>query len=101
MYALKNDFLMEPVNLERYEIESESGIVHEYIATNKLLNTELASGVVVEGLKTGRTPEAGECLITTTTWPDGHRVLTVVLDSEDRFGDTEILIDWIYNSTQW
>lgn len=101
MVAIDNEFLMEPVDLETYEAESVSGITHEYISTNKLLNTTLSSGVFVQGLKTGTTPEAGECLITLATTPENHRILTVVLDSEDRFGDTEVLINWLYANTTW
>jgi serine-type D-Ala-D-Ala carboxypeptidase (penicillin-binding protein 5/6) len=102
MYSLQNEFLMEPVDLVEYEIESKSGITHEYLSTNKLLDKDLGlEGVEVHGLKTGRTPDAGECLITVSTFPDDQQIMTVVLGSEDRFGDTESLIDWIYESTTW
>ena len=102
MYALQNEFLMEPVDLVGYEIESKSGITHEYISTNQLLETDLGlNGVEVHGLKTGRTPDAGECLISLSAFPENQQIMTVVLGSEDRFGDTEKLIDWIYYSYNW
>ncbi len=102
MYALQNEFLIEPTNLVEYEAESKSGITHEYLSTNELLDKDLGlEGVEVHGLKTGRTPDAGECLVTVSTFPEDQQIMTVVLGSEDRFGDTELLIDWIYESTTW
>ncbi|MFA6436061.1 MAG: hypothetical protein WCW30_02920, partial [Candidatus Gracilibacteria bacterium] len=96
MYALQNDFFMEPVSLEKYEVESESGITHEYISTNKLLSEDIGlNDVEISGLKTGTTPEAGECLITLATYNNDQQILTVVLGSADRFNDTENLLRWI------
>ncbi len=105
MYVLQNDFLTAPANLSRYEFESKSGIFHEFVTTNELLNKELSvggvEGVTIEGLKTGRTPEAGECLIAVAKDKKGHRVLTVVLGSKARFQDTQKLIEWVYENYQW
>ncbi len=102
MYALQNEFLMEPVDFVKYEAESASGITHEYLSTNELLETGVGlEGVEVHGLKTGRTPEAGECLITVSTFPEDQQIMTVVLASEDRFSETQALIDWVYSSYTW
>jgi D-alanyl-D-alanine carboxypeptidase len=102
LYVLQNDFLTTPANLEEYEIESKSGILHEYVTTNQLLNKELnVKGVIVQGLKTGRTPEAGQCLISIASDEDDHKIMTVVLASEDRFQDTQNLIEWIYSNYRW
>lgn len=102
MYALQNEFLTEPINLVKYEAQSKSGITHEYISTNELLEKDLGlNGVSVHGLKTGTTPEAGECLISISTFPENQQIMTVVLGSSNRFNDTESLINWIYESTTW
>lgn len=102
LYVLQNDFLTTPANLEKYDLESRSGIQHEYVTTNELLNKELnVSGITVQGLKTGRTPEAGECLISIATDKKGHRIMTVVLGSEARFQDTQNLIEWVYTNYHW
>jgi D-alanyl-D-alanine carboxypeptidase len=102
LYVLQNDFLTTPANLEKYEIESRSGISHEYVTTNQLLNKELnIPGVVVHGLKTGRTPDAGECLISVATDDKGHEIMTVVLGSQERFQDTQKLIEWVYTNYRW
>lgn len=102
LYVLQNDFLSTPANLEKYELESRSGIPHEYVTTNELLNKELnVAGVTIRGLKTGRTPEAGECLIAVATDREGHEILTVILGSSARFQDTQTLIEWVYTNYRW
>lgn len=96
LFALQNEFLMEPVNLSKVDIESVSGITHEIVTTNKLLEkNEALEGWTIGGLKTGTTPEAGECLVTLATHHDEDRILTVVLGSRDRFQDTQKILEWI------
>ncbi len=63
---------------------------------NKLLWNE--QGTV--GVKTGYTELAGDCLVAEVE-RNGHHVLTVVLKSEDRFADSQKLIDWTYRNFQW
>lgn len=46
-----------------------------------------------DGVKTGTTDEAGRCLVGSAT-RDGRRLITVVLHSDDRFGDTITLLDY-------
>lgn len=54
----------------------------------------------VAGIKTGFTENAGECLVNLTK--RGKReILTVVLKSEDRFKETEILLDWVFLNHRW
>ena len=54
----------------------------------------------VLGIKTGWTENARENLVTYLE-RDGRRVITVVLGSQDRFGETENLITWIFNNYNW
>ncbi|MBL7159322.1 D-alanyl-D-alanine carboxypeptidase [Candidatus Microgenomates bacterium] len=54
----------------------------------------------VAGIKTGFTETAGECLVNLTK--KGEReVVTVILKSEDRFGETERLLDWVFLNHRW
>ncbi|MEO8581260.1 MAG: hypothetical protein ABI425_01630 [Patescibacteria group bacterium] len=71
-------------------------IDHPLHSTNLLLNK--LSGVIAG--KTGSTPLAGECLITEVVREE-HPIITVVLGSQDRFNDTSILVDWVYNYFEW
>ncbi len=54
----------------------------------------------VSGIKTGWTENARENLITYVD-RDGHGVILAVLGSQDRFGETKELIDWIFQNYDW
>lgn len=96
-YAMKNEKFREIVKLEQATIKSvDSKIVHEVETTNKLLGQ--VEGI--EGVKTGWTEEAGECLVTQVT-RDGHTILTALLRSPDRFRETKELINWVYEGFYW
>lgn len=94
-YLLRDSTIYEIVKLRTAEITSQSGITHKLENTNVLLG-ELG----IKGLKTGKTPAAGECLISLAEH-DGHDVLTIVLGSESRFPDSQVLLQWIYKSYTW
>ncbi len=64
-------------------------------STNKLLGID-----GVKGLKTGWTPESGECLVTLVT-RDDKSVLITLLGSTDRFGESVKLINWVYDNYEW
>lgn len=53
-----------------------------------------------DGVKTGFTELAGECLVASVS-RDGHRVISVVLKSTDRFSDSAMLLEWVYRSFTW
>ena len=59
--------------------------------TNKLLGTYPG----VTGLKTGDTPWADKVLLATSDRA-GRSIYTVVMHSDDHFGDTRELLDWSY-----
>lgn len=71
-------------------------VAHPLVSTNQLL------GVVagMKGLKTGWTERAGECLISYVE-RNGRSVIVVVLNSQDRFGESAALIDWVYGHHTW
>jgi serine-type D-Ala-D-Ala carboxypeptidase (penicillin-binding protein 5/6) len=68
---------------------------HDLANLNELLGED---GVI--GVKTGTTDLAGESFVGLVE-RDGHQVITVVLNSPDRFGETKALIDWIYSNYDW
>lgn len=76
-----------------YSIDKQSE--HDLKNLNKLLNEP---GVM--GIKTGTTPLAKENLVGLVE-RDGHKILTVVLGSDDRFTETENLINWVYSNFTW
>jgi len=66
----------------------------------KNINQLLGKVWGVRGIKTGWTAEAGECLVALTE-REGHQIVTVVLGSQDRFGETEKLINWVFENFDW
>lgn len=70
---------------------------HSLSNLNQLLGEE---GVI--GIKTGYTEKSGENLVTLVD-RDGRKVLLIVLDSDDRFGETKKLLKWAYDnfSLEW
>lgn len=85
--AMTNPLFAQMVSTQKITIDS-----HVLTNTNKLLGK--TPGVV--GVKTGFTGLAGQSLISQVD-RDGHRLLFVVLGSNDRFSDTQKLIDWAYS----
>ena len=76
---------------------SIDGVVkHNLIATNELLGE--VDGVL--GVKTGWTENARENLVTYLE-RDGKRIMIAVLGSQERFGETKELINWIFSNYEW
>lgn len=70
-------------------------LIHSLKNLNKLLDIP---GVL--GMKTGTTPLAKENLVSLVE-RNNHRVIIVVLGSNDRFGESEKLIEWTYKNYVW
>jgi len=96
-YALKNPVFVQIVNTKKITIWDVSGKIPHYLFNiNQLVGDD--SGVV--GVKTGWTEEAGECLVAHVR-KDGRRITTVILGSQDRFGETKRLIEWVFTNFEW
>lgn len=66
----------------------------------KNINELLGSVPGVVGVKTGWTENARENLVTYIE-RDGHKIMIAILGSQDRFGETKELIDWIFTNYSW
>lgn len=95
-YLTHNENIKEIVRLSSADVSSQNGLSHHLESTNILLGE-----MGIKGLKTGKTPAAGECLITLAEGSDGHEIITIILGSDNRFSDTRTLIDWIYRAFIW
>ncbi len=93
--ALTSPLIKDAVSHNYLTISSLAGRTLSATSTNKLL----ASGQFY-GIKTGYTLRAGECFVGLTK-VNGHDVITVVLGSSDRFGETQALTNWIGSSWVW
>lgn len=95
--AIQNPILAEIVNTKDKTVTSIDGkFVHQLANINELLGT--VDGVV--GVKTGWTENARENLITYIK-RNNQNVIIAVLGSQDRFGETKQLINWIFNKYEW
>jgi serine-type D-Ala-D-Ala carboxypeptidase (penicillin-binding protein 5/6) len=69
-----------------------------YVVSN--VNQLLGKVPGVLGIKTGFTDGAGQALVTLVN-RDNHPVLITVLGSQDRFTDSQTLIEWVYSNFTW
>jgi len=95
--AMQNPVFAEIVRTKTKTVTSTDGLIkHRLVNINELLGE--VEGVL--GVKTGWTESARENLVTYVE-RDGRRVLIAVLGSQDRFGETRELIDWIFQAYEW
>uniref|UniRef100_A0A7C4M135 D-alanyl-D-alanine carboxypeptidase n=1 Tax=candidate division CPR3 bacterium TaxID=2268181 RepID=A0A7C4M135_UNCC3 len=98
-YALKNEFIAETVKIKELEVYSYDGVTkHQLKSTNNLLDDK---EINVYGLKTGQTPIAGGCFVSVAKLKNGEEIITVVLGSDDRFGQTIAMIEWVEENIKW
>jgi D-alanyl-D-alanine carboxypeptidase (penicillin-binding protein 5/6) len=64
--------------------------------TNELLGAYPGA----DGIKTGTSDAGGECLVASVT-RQGHRVLGIVLGSQDRYADMRAMLDFAGRSWRW
>lgn len=96
-YALKNSLFRQIVSTQETIVFNKN---YQHAFELKNLNRLLGQVQGVLGVKTGFTQAAGECLITYTE-RDGHRIITVVLNSQDRFEESKALIEWFFANHSW
>lgn len=98
-YSFRYSFLYDILKTDRAEIVSVDGrLKHQVLNTNKLLGILLN----IIGGKTGFTELAGGSMILVTRAPtDESSLVSVVLGSNDRFGDTERLVKWAPRAFIW
>jgi D-alanyl-D-alanine carboxypeptidase (penicillin-binding protein 5/6) len=95
--AMEYPYFAEIVRIKETSVTSIDGnIKHRLVNINELLGQ--IDGVL--GVKTGWTENARENLITYLE-RDGRRLMLAVLGSQDRFGETKELIEWIFENYHW
>ncbi|MBI2337926.1 D-alanyl-D-alanine carboxypeptidase [Candidatus Daviesbacteria bacterium] len=91
-YQLSRIFATKETNI----VSLNKKYSHQLFNLNRLLSD--VRGVL--GVKTGTTEEAKENLVTLVE-REGHKVLLILLGSDNRFSETTSLIDWTYQNFQW
>ena len=93
--ALTNPTIRSLVMTSQKTIQATNGQSYNLATTNQLLKDARFSGI-----KTGYTPAAGESVVALAS-VGGHSVITVILGSPDRFGETTRLINYLEGSVLW
>ena len=97
--ALSYPFIRTVVKIKKGEVASTDGVLkHKLESTNELLDNPHFQ---IMGLKTGRTPEAGESFVALVKAPKNHEILSVMLGSPSRFKETEVVLDWIFRNFEF
>lgn len=95
--AMENPLFSKIVGTKKIEVKSIDGkITHSLTNINTLLGE--VPGVL--GVKTGWTEGARENLVSFID-RDERKILITILGSQDRFGETKEIIDWIFKSYHW
>lgn len=95
--AMRNPLFAHIVGTKSTEVTNvEKTYVHKLTNINELLGE--VEGV--QGIKTGWTENARENLVTYVN-RDGRRIIIALLGSQDRFGETKKLIEWLFASYTW
>lgn len=94
-YALLNFAIFDQV-VQTFDYTIPQTTTHQQYALENETNL-LTSYPGVKGVKTGYTPEAGLCLVTYLDY-GGHKIIAVVLGSDDRRGDMKDILDYSLRS---
>ncbi len=92
---LHNQSFQKIVNTPSATIRNQSGKAYTFTTTNKDLSLPY-----VYGIKTGLTDTAGQCLVLLAK-KNGHEIITVVLNSPERFQDSKNMVDYTFNNYIW
>lgn len=95
--AYEDPVLRPFLSMKEGVLVTQEGTRREYDTTNDLLGTYLP----ILAAKTGYTLEAGENLAILTEGDGGQRIGAVVLGSDHRFFDMQVLVEWVWRNWTW
>lgn len=96
-YALKNPTFAGMVATKHHVMEASREL---YLQNNNQLLYLEDRVPVVDGVKTGLTDDAGDCLVASVT-RGGHQVIVVVMGAESRVAAAIPVIDYAFDSFAW
>lgn len=96
LWKLAEAVLADPVLRRMVATRSYNAAGHALRNRNELLSMYPGA----DGVKTGTTDQAGQCLVASVT-RNGHRVIAVVLGSQDRYADVTALLDHYFTFYRW
>lgn len=105
-YALKNEIFSSIIKTPEVNIVADNGITYQLTNSNRLIrNEEPLYYFGATGVKTGYTPDAGHCLVSSAE-KDGHTIIGVILKTFKETNDASALesnklLDWGFNNYEW
>ncbi|HAU07873.1 MAG: hypothetical protein UW46_C0001G0029 [Candidatus Yanofskybacteria bacterium GW2011_GWF1_44_227] len=98
-YSLKYDLMWKILGEKNVIVRSTDEKIEHITTTTNMLLGALPN---ILGGKTGYTDTALGCLVLVVSVPDrDDNIISVVLGSKDRFGETEKLVNWIKKAYRW
>lgn len=95
--VVDDEVLVDLMTTPSLTVTNSSATIKHYLKSTDDLLTLIPG---IKGAKTGWTDNAGECLVTYVS-QEGNSIITVVLKSQDRFGDTRALLHWAFAHHTW
>ena len=95
--AIKDAVILKMIGTSGLTISDVTGKYSHYLKNTDELVGESGE---IKGGKTGWTQNAGECLVSLIN-KDNQNMVAAVLGSQDRFGETKVLVDWILTNYDW
>lgn len=95
--VIQNNIVKNTVKNTEITVSSVDGSTQHYLTTTDEL---LKTTPEIEGLKTGWTPEAKGCFVGLINL-NGHYLISVVAQSDDRFQDTKNILNWAKQNISW
>lgn len=96
LWLLTREAMRNPVFREIVTKSTWTEGTRTYVNLNQLLLRYPGA----DGVKTGTSDAAGECLVASAT-RRGHRLVAVVLHSQDRYADAAALLDYGFAAYDW
>jgi D-alanyl-D-alanine carboxypeptidase len=98
-YSLQYDLIWDIMRIEEDQIYSSDGKYMHQLKNTDMLLREMPNCL---GGKTGFTPLAGKSLLTVAADPTGkHKIISVILNDENRWEDMKKLVDWTFANYEW
>lgn len=98
-YSLQYKLIWDIMRVEEEQIYSADGKYMHQLKNTDMLLREMPNCL---GGKTGFTPLAGKSLLTVAADPTGeHKIISVILNDENRWEDMKKLVDWTFANYEW
>ncbi len=98
-HSLQYAIIWDIMRVEEDQIYSIDGKYMHQLKNTDMLLREMPNCL---GGKTGFTPLAGKSLLTVAADPTGkHKIISVILNDENRWEDMKKLVDWTFANYEW